>query len=74
MLLPYGDEELKPFFEQTALGFTFDESARRAGMDWDRVQRSLDDIEVRSHALYLNTKFHAGRRSNASNANDKDKR
>ena len=57
--VPYPDEELKPFFDYIYNGCTYTEATRRAGMNLERIQTTMDDIEVRQHILNLSMTLNA---------------
>lgn len=48
---PYSDEELQIYFSWVAKGYCWKQSAEKAGMDPERIERNFDDIEVRQHLI-----------------------
>lgn len=51
--MKYTDVEMQPIFEQVSLGYTVYEAMDIVGYDLERINRTLDDIDVRIHIVDL---------------------
>jgi len=49
----YIDSELIIYFEEISKGYCYKQSAENIGYDLDKIERTLNDYEVRCHLLDL---------------------
>lgn len=49
----YTDEELKPYFDEIAKGYCYKQSAENIGYNLDKLESTLNDVEVRIHIVDL---------------------
>lgn len=57
----YTDEELKPFFHEMSIGFTYKEATANIGYDINRIESTMNDLEVRCYMLDVSMAgYHTG--------------
>jgi len=49
----YPDDELKPYWDQISLGYTYKEATTNIDWDRDRIESNMNDLEFRCHLLDL---------------------